>query len=246
MQLIPAIDLKAGKCVRLLRGMFEQVTEYDKDPSELAQSYAQSGAPWLHIVDLDGAKEGVQSNLPTIEAMVRATSAKVQVGGGLRTASSIRKVLDLGVARVVIGSAAATRAAETRDWLRSFGASRVVLALDVRLNSSGTPHVLTHGWTRESEMSLWKAIDRYTAAGVRHIVCTDVDRDGALSGPNLDLYRNCVQRYPGKRFQASGGVRHFADLERLEEIGVAAAISGTALLEKRIKPEEMAAFWQKE
>ena len=122
----------------------------------------------------------------------------------------------------------------------------MALALDVRLNSSGTPHVLTHGWTRESEMSLWQAIDRYTAAGVRHIVCTDVDRDGALSGPNLDLYRNCVQRYPGKRFQASGGVRHCADLEQLGEIGVAAAISGTALLEKRIKPEEMAAFWQKE
>ena len=241
MELIPAIDLRDGRCVRLLKGDFAQETRYSVDPVELAVHYRQLGARWLHVVDLDGAKRGEPANLPLIRRMQEAAGVAVQLGGGIRTRASLE--LALGVAeRAVIGSLAVSDPELVAAWLVELGAERVTLALDVRLGGDGMPMIATHGWTRASTLTLAAAIDRFSAAGLRHVLCTDIDRDGALSGPNVALYRDCVARWPSIAFQASGGVRDAADLGALAAAGVAGTVSGKALLEGRLKPEEIRPF----
>jgi phosphoribosylformimino-5-aminoimidazole carboxamide ribotide isomerase len=241
MQLYPAIDLRDGRCVRLLKGDFARETRYDVDPVTLAAEYAALGAHWLHVVDLDGAKRGSPANLALIERMRNAAGVGVQVGGGIRTRASLEKTLAVAQ-RVVIGSLAVSDPALVASWLTEFGADRVTLALDVRLDADGVPLVATHGWTRDSTLTLAAAIERYTAAGLRHVLCTDIDRDGALTGPNTALYRDSVARWPAIAFQASGGVRDAADLATLAAAGVAATVSGKALLEGKLEPEEIRRF----
>jgi phosphoribosylformimino-5-aminoimidazole carboxamide ribotide isomerase len=241
MKLIPAIDLRDGRCVRLFKGDFAQVTQYDVDPVALAVEYREQGADWLHIVDLDGAKRGEPVNLPLIERMRGAAGIAVQYGGGIRTLASLERALEV-VTRVVVGSLAVTAPDTVTEWLTSYGPERLVLALDVRLGDDGTPLIATHGWTRASTLTLAAAIDRYAAAGLRHVLCTDIDRDGALTGPNVALYRDCAARWPGIAFQASGGVRDVGDLAALAAAGASAAVSGKALLEGRLKPEEIEPF----
>jgi phosphoribosylformimino-5-aminoimidazole carboxamide ribotide isomerase len=241
MKLIPAIDLRDGRCVRLYKGDFEQETRYAVDPVELAAEYRALGAEWLHVVDLDGAKRGAPVNLPLIERMRAAAGIDVQYGGGIRDAASLDQALRV-VTRAVIGSLAVTDPATVAGWFEKHGPERLVLALDVRLDESGTPMIATHGWTRASTLTLAAAIERYAAAGLRHVLCTDIDRDGALTGPNVDLYRDCAARWPGIAFQASGGVRNATDLAALAAAGAAAAVSGKALLEGRLTPEEMRPF----
>jgi phosphoribosylformimino-5-aminoimidazole carboxamide ribotide isomerase len=148
----------------------------------------------------------------------------------------------LGVARVVVGSVAVTQSDEVASWIREFGPERVVLAFDVRLDEGGTPRLATHGWERQTQTSLWDAVERYLPAGLLHVLCTDVARDGALSGPNIDLYQQCVRRFPGIAWQASGGVSAAADLHALAATGAAAVISGRALLEGRLTAEEIEPF----
>jgi phosphoribosylformimino-5-aminoimidazole carboxamide ribotide isomerase len=241
MRLIPAIDLRDGRCVRLFKGDFEQETRYPVDPVALAGQYRELGAEWLHVVDLDGAKSGAPVNLPLIERMRAAAGVDVQYGGGIRTSASLEQALRV-VTRAVIGSLAVTDPATVTAWFTAYGPERLVLALDVRLDDSGTPMIATHGWTRASTLTLAAAIDRYAAVGLRHVLCTDIDRDGAMTGPNVDLYRDCAARWPGIEFQASGGVRNAADLTALSAAGAAAAVSGKALLEGRLTPEEIRPF----
>jgi phosphoribosylformimino-5-aminoimidazole carboxamide ribotide isomerase len=241
MQLIPAIDLRDGRCVRLFKGDFEQETRYAPDPVELAMRYRELGAQWLHVVDLDGAKRGELVNLPLVRRMRDSAGVSIQLGGGIRTRASLDQALDVA-SRVVIGSLAVSDPDLVASWLAEIGADRLTLALDVRLGPDGTPLIATHGWTRASTLTLAAAIDLYAAAGLRHVLCTDIDRDGALSGPNVALYRDCVTRWPAIEFQASGGVRDAADLEALSAAGLAAAVSGKALLEGRLQPKEMQPF----
>jgi phosphoribosylformimino-5-aminoimidazole carboxamide ribotide isomerase len=241
MDLLPAIDLRDGRCVRLLKGDFAQETHYDVDPVTLATEYAALGARWLHVVDLDGAKRGSPANLALIESMRAAAGVEVQLGGGIRTRASLEQVLAVA-ARVVIGSLAVSDPELVAAWLTEFGPERVMLALDVRVDAKGMPLVATHGWTRGSTLTLAAAIERYAPAGLRHVLCTDIDRDGALTGPNTELYRDSVARWPKIAFQASGGVRDAADLTALAATGVAATVSGKALLEGKLKPEEIRPF----
>ncbi|HJR70359.1 MAG TPA: 1-(5-phosphoribosyl)-5-[(5-phosphoribosylamino)methylideneamino]imidazole-4-carboxamide isomerase [Gammaproteobacteria bacterium] len=241
MQLLPAIDLRDGRCVRLLQGDFAQETRYDVDPVALAVEYAELGARWLHVVDLDGAKRGAPANLVLIERMRAAAGVEVQLGGGIRTRASLEQVLAVA-ARVVIGSLAVSDPELVAAWLTEFGSERVTLALDVRLDADRVPLVATHGWTRGSTLTLSEAIERYAGAGLRHVLCTDIERDGALTGPNTALYRDCAARWPKIAFQASGGVRDAADLAALAAAGVAATVSGKALLEGRLRPEEIRPF----
>jgi len=237
-QLIPAIDLKAGRCVRLYQGEFDHATVYPHDPRELLAGYEDHGAQWVHIVDLDGARFDKPENRDAIVDLVKSTSVKLQLGGGIRRTHDIEEWLSAGISRVVIGSAAVSAPEKTMEWLRNFGPDKIVLALDIRRGPGGTPHVMTHGWTERSSWSLWQALAHYTGAGLSHVLCTDIEKDGTLSGASIDLYRACVQRFPEFEFQASGGIRDVADLEELSGTGVAAAVAGKALLDGRISVEE--------
>ena len=242
MRLIPAIDLKAGRCVRLLQGDFANETRYDADPGSLLAKYRAWGADWLHVVDLDGAKDGSLGNRTLIAELAAQRAVKLQVGGGLRDIAAVTQMLELGAARVVIGSAAVTRAGDVRQWLDQVGPEHMTVALDVRLDAGGVPRVATHGWQRQSDLSLWSALDDFAGSQLTHVLCTDVGRDGALSGPNLELYREAARRHPHIQWQASGGIRDARDLHALSAAGAAAAISGKALLEELIPPEDLQPF----
>jgi phosphoribosylformimino-5-aminoimidazole carboxamide ribotide isomerase len=240
MLLIPSIDLRGGRCVRLLRGDFAAETQYDLDPVQLATRYHQLGASWLHVVDLDGARDGTLANRELIAKLVKALPRlRVQVGGGVRTQAVLADLLALGVARVAVGSAAVDAPTEVRRWLRDYGAAAVCLAFDVSLNDAGVPWLKTRGWREATTLSLWDAVDSYLADGLKHVLCTDIARDGALQGPNVALYAEAAGRYPTIEWQASGGVSNANDLASLAATGAAAAISGKALLEGRISTEEL-------
>ncbi|MEY4377014.1 MAG: hypothetical protein RJB26_1564 [Pseudomonadota bacterium] len=246
MELIPAIDLRGGQVVRLLHGDFAAETQYAVTPATLYARYADWGAATLHVVDLDGARDGTSGNLGIIESLAREGRMKLQVGGGVRSEATLQRLLGLGVSRVVVGSLAVTSPETVSQWLQTHGAEHLTLALDIRLDGAldagGTPWITTHGWKENSTLSLWDAVARYEKAGLRHVLCTDVARDGALAGPNLELYAEAVRRFPGIAWQASGGVRDAADLTALRTVGVAGTVSGKALLEGRMTREELQPF----
>lgn len=242
MNVIPAIDLRGGRCVRLYQGEFDRETVYSDTPAEIAGQYADSGATWLHLVDLDGARAGTAGNAALVQRIATETPMKVQVGGGIRDAETVARWLDSGVDRVVVGSVAITDPAEVREWFDRFGSDAIVLALDVRLDDEGNPYVTTHGWQTTTAQTLWAAVDMFLEAGLRHVLCTDVGRDGAMSGPNVDLYKSFVARYPAVELQASGGVRGLDDLLTLRASGSAAAITGRALLDGSLTLEEVRRF----
>jgi phosphoribosylformimino-5-aminoimidazole carboxamide ribotide isomerase len=241
MRLIPAIDLKDGRCVRLLKGDFSQETRYAADPLGLRDEYARLGADWLHVVDLDGAQAGVARNQQIIAELARAAKPALQVGGGLRSRAAIETAFHAGVARVVVGSAAVSQPKAVQAWITEFGAERIALALDVRLDH-GVPKVAISGWQEQSAQSLWDITKDFITHGLRHVLCTDIDRDGALTGPNIELYAEAALRFPSIEWQASGGVRDVLDLAALAATGVSAAVSGKALLERRVRPEELRPF----
>ena len=243
MKIIPAIDLHEGKCVRLYRGDFDRVTHYSDQPLDVARTYADMNVDDLHIVDLDGARTGSQHNATVVGHLCADTQLSVQLGGGIRRADHVRQWLDNGVARCVIGSVAVTEPERVFTWFDEFGTDCIVLALDVTIDEAG-PVLATHGWTKSSGLSLWDLMDRYASVGAQHLLCTDIGRDGAMSGPNFDLYAQLLSRYPDVRLQASGGVRSIADMERLRKIGVPAAITGKALLDGKITAAEVNSFLQ--
>ena len=242
MELIPAIDLKHGRCVRLLKGDFAAETVYSNDPSEILQRYRALGARRIHVVDLDGAKDGTQANRDAIMQLASDRSVKLQVGGGLRSLSRVQALLDGGVERAVIGSVAINSPDEVIPWFEQVDPTRIVLALDVRLDAAGTPMLTTHGWQQTSGVVLWNAVERFLQSGLTHVLCTDVARDGALTGPNCELYAEAVRRFPELQWQASGGVATARDLVALRDCGVAAVISGKAMLENKISSQELRPF----
>jgi phosphoribosylformimino-5-aminoimidazole carboxamide ribotide isomerase len=242
MRLIPAIDLRGGGCVRLLRGDFNAETRYAALPAELLGKYRGYGADWLHVVDLDAARDGGAGNRAAVAVLAGDASVRVQLGGGLRDRAALDAAFELGAARAVIGSAAVTKVSAVRQWLGEFGAERLTLAFDVRLDGVGVPRVATHGWREQTSLCRWDALAAYEGSSLVHVLCTDVSRDGALGGPNLELYREAHARFPALAWQASGGIRDARDLQALADTGVAAAISGKALLDDLIPPEELRPF----
>lgn len=242
MELIPAIDLKDGRCVRLFQGDFAAETVYSNEPAAVLDRYVSLGARRVHVVDLDGARDGHQGNHAIVTGLAAQRRAKLQVGGGLRTLERVQDLLGRGVERAVIGSVAVTAPNEVMQWMAQVDPKRIVLAFDVRIDDGGTPMLTTHGWQQTSDTVLWKAVERFMKAGLGHVLCTDISRDGALTGPNCELYADAVRRFPELQWQASGGVSSAQDLHALRDCGVAAVISGKAMLEKRISPEELRPF----
>lgn len=236
MLIYPAIDIRAGRCVRLSQGDFNAETRYG-DPVAQALAFADAGAQWIHVVDLDGARDGAARQRSLIAAIVGSARAKVQCGGGVRSAEDVAALLDLGVARVVAGSAAVKRPEEVCRWIERFGAERICAAFDGRAGAAGFM-IAAEGWTEASGVRLDEGILRLAGAGLRHVLITDVARDGLLAGANAALYADLVQRFPGLAVQASGGVAELSDLAALKRTGAAGAIVGRALYEKRFTLED--------
>jgi phosphoribosylformimino-5-aminoimidazole carboxamide ribotide isomerase len=230
-QIIPAIDLLDGSCVRLLHGDFNRCKVYELDAVRLAATYSREGAEWLHVVDLAASRDGESADIRPLLRLLGNVGQSVQTGGGVRGETDIETRLEHGAERVVVGSLSVTQPERFAAWLREFGEDRLVAALDVRIDEEGTPWPRTHGWTRGSVDTLWALLDFYADKGLKHALCTDIGRDGAMSGPNLDLYREITRRYPGLSVQASGGVSGLLDLQQLSGTGVDSAITGKALLE---------------
>ena len=233
----PAIDLRDGACVRLMHGRFDQVTRYDDQPAARLAAFAAAGASWAHIVDLDGAEVGRAVQHALIGDLARAIDIRIQSGGGVRSADDVAALIDAGVARVVVGSLAVSQPGTVADWLRRFGSERITLAIDVKADGDRWVPALK-GWTEAAGVDLWTALDRYPPNLARHLLVTDVGRDGALTGPNLDLLGQIVRRRPDLKVQASGGVASVADLTAAAALGCDGAIVGRALYENRFTLEE--------
>jgi phosphoribosylformimino-5-aminoimidazole carboxamide ribotide isomerase len=232
MILYPAMDLMAGQVVRLRQGRFEEPTRYAADPESALRQFAAAGAQWAHVVDLDGARAGEPVQHGLIGRLAAALPLRLQVGGGIRTHDHVERLLEAGVARVVVGSIAVGDPALVHAWIAEFGAERITIALDIRM-IDGHPQVATAGWAENSGLSLWEVAGRFP--GARHLLLTDIGRDGELSGPNLALLEEAVERLPHMAVQASGGVSSLADLRQLRTAG---AIVGKALWEGRFPLEE--------
>lgn len=232
MQLYPAIDLKNGQCVRLKQGEFKEITVYSDKPEEIAALWQEQGATYLHLVDLDGALAGHSVNEEVIRKIVNAVSIPVEIGGGIRSEEAIASMLSLGVARVIIGTKAVKQPEFIRDMIEKFGADRIVLGVDAKDGM-----VAVEGWETVSEITASDLCSRMKEYGIRHIVYTDISRDGMLIGPNV-AYTKKLTDETGLDVIASGGMSSMEDLRQLYEAGVQGAIIGKALYEKRIDLSE--------
>lgn len=238
MKLYPAIDLLDGACVRLRQGQFAAKTVYSADPLATAQAFVQAGATYLHVVDLSGAKDPAQRQTSLLERMLGATRLQVQVGGGIRTAAQADELLAAGADRVVIGSAALTKPELVLDLVARWGRDRVTLAIDVRVDETGQARVAHHGWQQQSQLTVAAALAPFRSCGLSRILCTDIDRDGMLAGPNLPLYRALAEQlaadFGAIDIQASGGMRDLGDLLACKTLGMQSAVVGKALYEGKL------------
>ncbi|MET7141591.1 1-(5-phosphoribosyl)-5-[(5-phosphoribosylamino)methylideneamino]imidazole-4-carboxamide isomerase [Xanthomonas sp. PPL139] len=234
----PALDIRDGRVVRLAQGDYARETHYGDDPLRRAQAFAEAGAQWMHLVDLDAARAGGYTLAPLLQRIRSETGLQVQTGGGVRSHADVQRLLDAGASRVVIGSLAVRDRESVLEWLREFGPERITVALDSRQDTHGVWRLPVHGWTETSSLSLDALAGEYAAAGLVHLLCTDIARDGMLSGPNLALYAHLRQLAPTLAVQASGGIRDAADVRGAREAGCAGAVLGKALLEGRLRLDE--------
>lgn len=233
----PALDIREGRVVRLLQGDYAQQTTYGDDPLPRAQAFAAAGASWMHLVDLDAARAGGYTLAPLLASIASQTGLKVQTGGGVRSRDDVARILDAGATRVVVGSVSVREPDTVIGWLREFGPERLTIALDARQTEDGRWLLPVHGWTETAEDTLDVLAQRYAEAGMQHLLCTDIARDGMLSGPNIALYQHLAARLPGVAVQASGGVRDADDVAQAKAVGCGGAILGKALLEGRMTLE---------
>ncbi len=238
MKIYPAIDLIGGKVVRLSQGRFESQTTYHDDPLAVASDFGQKGAKLLHVVDLDGAKSGQTQQTPLLEELARKSGLKLQVGGGVRSAADVERLLSAGVERVVLGSLAVKNTELTLALFREFGGARLTLGLDVLLDSTGEARVASEGWRELSSLTALELVDRYRDVGLEQVLCTDIGRDGMMQGPHVELYQKLQTARPELCWLASGGVSSLADLQQLKTHGIGGAIIGKALYEGKIRLEE--------
>ncbi len=229
MQIIPSFDLLDGKLVRLRQGDFEQKTEYNSSPLELAKELEAAGIRRLHMVDLDGARTGRPANLHILAEVAAHTRLEIDYGGGLRSIPSLKQVWDAGAMLFSIGSVALLAQDEFSAWVEKFGPDRFLVGADVRERQ-----LAVHGWAEQTEVSIFDFIRKMQTLGIKNFTVTDIARDGELSGPGLDLYKDILIQFPDIHLVASGGVRDVADLEALREIGCAGSIVGKAFFEGKI------------
>ena len=238
MIIYPAIDLRGGRVVRLTEGKFDQEKSYGDDPLAVAKGFKAAGATWLHVVDLDGAKDPAMRQTPLVEKLARESGLRVQTGGGIRDEAQVAALLQTGVRRVIVGSLAVRSPELVRGWLKSFGPEHIILSPDVRLDVTGVPRIAAAGWQETTGVALNDFLHDFVAAGLIHILCTDISRDGKLTGPNTSLYAELVKKFPTLQIQASGWVSSLDDLRVLKGTGSSGAIVGRALYEKKFTLQE--------
>ena len=237
-ELIPAIDIIDGQCVRLTKGNYDQKTVYRDSPAEVASEFEALGFKRLHMVDLDGAKSRHIVNSQVLHRVTTETQLIVDFGGGIKTDEDIEKAFDAGASMVTIGSIAVTQPERFMDWLDKYGAEKMILGADVRLGK-----ISINGWKEDSSEDLLPFLKKYVDAGVRNVLCTEISRDGTLTGPAIDLYRQIMNTYPDLHLIASGGVSSMDDIIALDEAGVPAVVFGKAIYEGKINLKELC-HWQ--
>ena len=238
-ELIPAIDIIEGKCVRLSKGDYSTKKVYG-DPVEMALLLEKKGFERLHIVDLDGAKSKHIVNDEVLRNITSATSLKVDFGGGIKTDDDIEKAFSSGAQMVTIGSVAVANPDLFGKWLGKYGAERIILGADVREG-----RIAVNGWMEDSGTDLMDFLGKYMDMGVRKVLCTDISRDGMLGGPSINLYKNILEKFPDLHLIASGGIASLEDIKELDKMGIPAVVFGKAIYEGRIDLDVMAK-WRKE
>ena len=237
MQIIPAIDIIEGKCVRLTEGDYAQKKIYNENPLEVALRFEDTGLTRLHLVDLDGAKAGAVKNWKVLEQIAGKTGLVIDFGGGLKKEEDVRIVFNSGARWATVGSIAVKEEATFVNWLNQYGPDAFLLGADVR-----NEKIAVSGWLETTDIWIYDFIEKYQEKGIRQLFCTDVSKDGRLEGPSVDLYKNIVSKFPDIHFIASGGVSSLADLDALQEAGCQGAIVGKAIYENRIRLEDLKRF----
>lgn len=237
--IIPAIDIIDGKCVRLRQGDYDQKTVYHDDPVEVAEEFERYGIHRLHLVDLDGARSKHVVNTPTLRMLNRHTSLKIDFGGGIKTDGDISLAFANGAMQVTIGSIAAQQPELFMQWLKKYGSDKIILGADVRNGK-----ISINGWKEDSKEDLIPFLERYIAAGVTRVLCTDISRDGMMEGPAIELYKQILTAFPNLKLIASGGVRNMNDVAELEKAGLHSVVIGKAIYEGTITLKEINEYIQ--
>ena len=239
-EVIPAIDIIGGRCVRLSQGDYARSREYG-DPADMARIFADAGASRIHLVDLDGAKASSPANLGTLEKIAASTGMEIEWGGGIKSSAALASVFDAGATYAIVGSVAALRPECFEQWLEEFGPDRMVLGADAR---NGL--VAVNGWKDDSALTVRDLVSRFVPSGLSQVVCTDISRDGMLCGPATEMYLELQSGFPGVSFTVSGGISSAADIEALDRLGLRKVIVGKAYYEGKVTLEELASWWRKE
>lgn len=239
MEIIPAIDIIEGKCVRLTHGDYSQKKVYNEHPLEVAKAFADAGLKRLHLVDLDGARTGAVKNWKVLETIAGKTDLQVDFGGGIHAEKDLEIIFGSGAVLATIGSMAVKNPELFSQWLMHFGADKFFLGADVK-----DEKITITGWTEQTDLWIYDFINKYINSGINNIFCTDVSKDGALEGPSTALYRSITEKFPGLHFVASGGIRSVEDLHILQEAGCRGAIIGKAIYEGRVTLHELSSFSQ--
>jgi phosphoribosylformimino-5-aminoimidazole carboxamide ribotide isomerase len=237
MQIIPAIDIIDGKCVRLTQGDYDKKQVYYKNPLDAAKQFEDAELTRLHLVDLDGAKAGAVKNWKVLEIIAGKTKLVIDFGGGIKTEEDVNIVLECGAAFATVGSIAVKDETTFTNWLERFGAEKFILGADVK-----DEKIAVGGWLETTDIWIYDFIEKYISKGVQQVFCTDVSKDGKLEGPSTELYKNIITKFPGLHFIASGGVSSIKDVDELQEIGCKGVIIGKAIYENRISLLELKQF----
>lgn len=237
MEIIPAIDLIGGKCVRLTEGDYASKKEYHDNPAEVAKSFERLGVRRLHLVDLDGAKQKKVVNLDVLKAICEQTNLKVDFGGGVRSDRDLENVFEAGASQVTCGSVAIKDPELAKRWILTYGPEKMILGADLKGGN-----IAVSGWEEESKVHWTEFLDRYLHMGFQYVICTDVSRDGKLQGPAIELYEEIMQAFPGIKLIASGGISSSDDVKALRSVGLYGAIIGKAIYENRITEQELSAL----
>ncbi len=234
MKIIPAIDIIDGKCVRLVKGDYNRLTVYADDPLEVAKRFEDHGIRYLHLVDLDGARTGKVVNAGVLEKIATHTSLHIDFGGGVKSDADIQTVFDSGASQVTAGSMAVKNPEKVIEWLYIYGPEKIILGADVK-----DGQIAVSGWRESGNVDLWNFLESYYRQGIRHVISTDVSKDGMLQGPAIDMYRRIIERFPRLQVIASGGVTTLEDVEKLRQTGVAGVIIGKAIYENKITLKDL-------